>query len=153
MKKVLIVPILLVLMGGFAFAFSADFATNLTSIVSSFLVTWDGSYTQDINDATIGEVYYLTGTNEKLSSCSGNAVEWDSNVSMATINFTLTELIENSVDFKLEIGGNDFDLNVGTSEYSFPITGLSQKVCLKAIITGEGINNKITTSDFNIVVG
>ena len=149
MKKVLIVPILLVLMGGFAFAFSADFAFNINQIVNSFLVDWGGSYTTDLG-GDAGDVFYLKGS-ESYSSCDATSSLWDSNISSGSINFTLSELIETGMDLKMEIGGNDFDLNVGTSDYSFPITGLSQKVCLKAIGSADGIV-KITSTDFNIVV-
>jgi len=150
MNKFLVVPVFALLLVGGAFAFDADFAFNLQEAINSFLVDWTGDYTSDLS-GEVDQVFYLAGSSS-YSSCSGGAVLWTSNISNGSINFTVSDIYESGMDLKLQIEGTEYDLNSSQTEYSFPITAIDQRVCLKAIGKQSG-DVRISTSDFNVMEG
>ncbi len=135
---------LVILLTGTALGFVIDVDVTVESAVS-----WAGSVILGVT-ASQGEVLYFSN-GAITGSCDDTSKIFDTNVSSGTINFTISELVEEGGDLMMEIGGVDHDISITQSSYSFPFTASGQKVCIKAIAQKTD-KIKVTTSDITVEV-
>ena len=132
-------------------ALNIDFNVNLMEILDWFIVSTTGNFNSNADNVLFNDVRFLGKDGNFLSSCDGNAVFFDSNISSGAAKFSVSDLNEAGCNLAAKVGSRAYDINVSYSEYTIPIKALNEKICFSVKFIANG-KCKANISDLNILV-
>ena len=148
MNRTILLVAAMLLVAGTAVALTVDFDIILST--DWFLVFIGYLIDEDLENATVGEVRYISQNLSHQEICNSTSKFWDTDRSDGVIQLEVTSLVEQGCDFFAQLGGVTTDINAANSLYQFPIESTGDFFCIGYEVIGTG-RCVMNTGDLNIV--